>query len=115
MGWKEIIELQQQGVEFGSHTATHKPLTSLSPADIVFEGARSRTELQGSLQKAVKLFAYPYGDTDDVVSHLIGACGYTLGFSCECRPSSFKDDTTRLPRIEVEGSFSLKEFVAKLS
>lgn len=115
MGWKEILELQQQGVEFGSHTATHKPLTSLSPANIVLEGARSRTELQGSLQKAVKLFAYPYGDTDDVVAHLIGACGYTLGFSCECKLSSYNDDTMRLPRIEIEGSFSLKEFVSKLS
>jgi peptidoglycan/xylan/chitin deacetylase (PgdA/CDA1 family)/2-polyprenyl-3-methyl-5-hydroxy-6-metoxy-1,4-benzoquinol methylase len=115
MGWQEILELEQQGVEFGSHTVTHKPLTSLSPTDIVLEGARSRTELQGSLQKAVKLFAYPYGDTDDIVSHLIGACGYTLGFSCESKLSSYNDDAMRLPRIEIEGSFSLKEFVSKLS
>ena len=115
MGWKEILELQQQGVEFGSHTATHKPLTSLSPADIVFEGARSRTNLQNNLQKPVKLIAYPYGDTDTVVSHLIGGCGYTLGFSCQTKLSSFSDDTMQLPRIEVEGSFNLKEFVAKLS
>jgi peptidoglycan/xylan/chitin deacetylase (PgdA/CDA1 family) len=115
MGWKEILELEQQGVEFGSHSATHKPLTSLSPAGIVSEGAMSRIELQKRLQKPVKLFAYPYGDTDGVITHLIGGCGYTVGFSCDNKLSTFTDDTMRLPRIEVEGSFSLKDFIAKLS
>ncbi len=115
MGWKEILELEQEGVGFGSHSATHKPFTSLSPTEIVIEGARSRTALQKHLQKPVKFFAYPYGDTDSVIAHLIGGCGYTLGFSGENKFSIFTDDTMRLPRIEVEGSLQLKEFIAKLS
>ena len=114
MGWKEILELEREGVVFGSHSATHKPLSSLSPAAVVMEGAGSRTELQRHLQKPVTLFAYPYGDTDAVITHLIGGCGYTAGFSCDNNFSSFRDEPMRLPRIEVEGSFSLKDFIAKL-
>ncbi|MCU7550526.1 glycosyltransferase [Chitinophagaceae bacterium LB-8] len=115
MGWEEIIELQQQGVEFGSHAATHQPLTSLTPTQIVEEGIRSRTSLQNELQRPVQLIAYPYGDTDTVVAHLLGACGYTIGVTTENRLSSFNDDPMRLPRIEVEGHFKLEEFIAKLS
>jgi peptidoglycan/xylan/chitin deacetylase (PgdA/CDA1 family) len=115
MGWQEIIALQKQGIEFGSHSATHNPLTSLSPTDIVVEGAKSRKDLQNVLQKPVDMFAYPYGDTDPVVAHLMGGCGYTIGVTCRNTLSNFHDDPMMLPRIEVEGSFSLKEFITRLS
>ncbi|OUL28411.1 glycosyl transferase family 2 [Nostoc sp. T09] len=114
LGWREIHQLQSEGVEFGSHAATHQPLTALSLTEIVQEGARSRAILERALNLPVKTFAYPYGDCDRVVEHLIGACGYTLGLSCRSGLSQFGDRPLSLPRIEVMGSDSLQEFIRKI-
>jgi peptidoglycan/xylan/chitin deacetylase (PgdA/CDA1 family)/2-polyprenyl-3-methyl-5-hydroxy-6-metoxy-1,4-benzoquinol methylase len=114
LGWKEIHHLRKEGVEFGSHSASHPPLTELSPEEIVRQGARSRTILQRHLGGPIPAFAYPYGDTDGVVQHLIGACGYIFGLSCEPKLSTFQDPLLDLPRIEVFGSDGLEEFVAKV-
>ncbi|MEO1373350.1 MAG: trifunctional glycosyltransferase/class I SAM-dependent methyltransferase/polysaccharide deacetylase [Cyanobacteria bacterium J06635_10] len=115
MGWQEIRELQDEGVEFGSHSVTHSPLTSLSHTEVVREAARSRMLLERYLGKSVNTFAYPYGDFNPVVRHLMGACGYTVGLSCHPRLSQLDNELLELPRIEVMGSYSLEEFVGKLS
>jgi peptidoglycan/xylan/chitin deacetylase (PgdA/CDA1 family) len=115
LGWKEIRRLQDEGVEFGSYSASHRPLTSLSPAEVVREGARSRAILERGLGVPVKAFAYLYGDVDRVVELLIGACGYVFGLSRRQDRSTFYDSLLALPRIEVTGSDGLQEFVVKLS
>lgn len=101
MGWPEILQLRDAGIEFGSMSATHQPLTALSPTEIVREGAKSRAILEGGLEKSVKCFAYPYGDVDPIVAHLIGATGYNFGVSYMSNFSSFDDALLSLPRIQV--------------
>lgn len=103
MGWPEILQLQNAGIEFGSMSASHQPLTALSPTEIVREGAKSRAILERGLEKSVKCFAYPYGDVDPIVAHLIGASGYTFGVSYKLNYSSFDDNLMSLPRIKVTG------------
>ncbi|MEG5019236.1 MULTISPECIES: sulfotransferase [unclassified Microcoleus] len=101
MGWPEIRQLRDAGIEFGSMSATHQPLTALSPTEIVREGAKSRAILERGLEKSVKCFAYPYGDVDPIVAHLIGASGYIFGVSYRSNFSSFDDALLSLPRIKV--------------
>jgi hypothetical protein len=83
--------------------------------EVVREGARSRAILERELKVPIRTFAYPYGDVDQVVQHLIGACGYVFGLSCRPGLSSFQDPLLILPRLEVAGSDSLREFVVQLS
>jgi glycosyltransferase involved in cell wall biosynthesis/peptidoglycan/xylan/chitin deacetylase (PgdA/CDA1 family)/SAM-dependent methyltransferase len=115
MSWSEILQLQDEGVEFGSHSATHNYLTSLSPTEVLSEATRSRNMLQSKLGVPIHTFAYPYGEFDPVIQQVIGACGYTFGLSCRSGLSQFQDELLALPRIEIMGSDGLKEFVAKLS
>ncbi|OKH52671.1 hypothetical protein NIES2101_13590 [Calothrix sp. HK-06] len=115
MGWDSIKELQSEGIEFGAHTATHPHLTALSPLEIVTEALSARIILQQGLGRTPLTFAYPYGDTDAVVQHLVGACGYIYGVSCKSGLSSFQDSLLALSRVEVTGSDTLREFIAKLS
>jgi hypothetical protein len=82
---------------------------------VVREGVGSRAILERQLGVPIKAFAYPYGDTDRVVQHLIGACGYILGLSCRPGLSRFEDSLLALPRIEVIGSDRFQEFIVKLS
>lgn len=115
LGWQEIMQLQAEGVDFGSHSASHRHLTSLPPTEIVREGIRSRAILKQKLGVPIRAFAYPEGEVDLVVKHLIGACGYIFGLSCRSRRSSFQDSLLELPRIEIESSDSLQDFIVKLN
>lgn len=101
MGWREIRQLRDAGIEFGSMSATYQPLTGLSPTEIVREAAKSRAILELGLGKPVKCFAYPYGNVDKIVEHLVGAIGYTFGVSYESKFSNFEDSLLSLPRIQV--------------
>jgi glycosyltransferase involved in cell wall biosynthesis/peptidoglycan/xylan/chitin deacetylase (PgdA/CDA1 family) len=114
LGWEHIRHLQDEGVEFGSHSASHRPLSGLSPVEIVREAARSRAILIRELRRAPRAFAYPHGAEDGSVRHLIGACGYVFGLSCQFRLSGFYDSLLALPRIEVTGSDTLTKFKKKL-
>lgn len=115
LGWDDIRQLRKEGVEFGSLSASHRPLTSLSVEEIVREGARSKAMLERGLEEPVQSFAYPYGDTDRVVQHLIGACGYTFGLSSRPGFDTFESSLLDLPRIEVTGSDRFQDFIAKLA
>ena len=101
MGWREIRQLRDAGIEIGSMSATYQPLTGLSPTEIVREGTKSRAILERGLGKPVRCFAYPYGNVDKIVEHLVGATGYTYGVSYESRFSNFYDSLLLLPRMQV--------------
>jgi peptidoglycan/xylan/chitin deacetylase (PgdA/CDA1 family) len=114
MDWPDILQLQGEGVEFGAHTCTHPPLTALSPERVTQEAARARSILTRGLGRPVSAFAYPYGDQDAVVRHLVGACGFTYGLTCEGRLSKLSDQLLSLPRLEITGADTLTTFVRKL-
>jgi peptidoglycan/xylan/chitin deacetylase (PgdA/CDA1 family)/SAM-dependent methyltransferase len=114
LGWEEIRALQKQGIEFGAHSMSHRPLMELSIEEVVREAVRSRTTLERSLDTHIRAFAYPYGASDGAIHHLVGACGYTFGLTCRPGPSKFHDSHLALPRIEIEGEDGLKEFAAKI-
>jgi peptidoglycan/xylan/chitin deacetylase (PgdA/CDA1 family) len=114
MSWREILEIQEQGCDFGSHTVTHPPLTSLDSQGIVREVASARAALERRLGRRVKAIAYPYGDVDPIVSHLAGACGYLFGLTCVSTAALYSHSFLSLPRIEVSGADTLHRFVWKI-
>ncbi|MFM9264070.1 sulfotransferase [Tychonema sp. BBK16] len=101
MGWPEIRQLRDAGIEIGSMSATHQPLTGLSPTEIVREAAKSRAILEYGLGKPVRCFAYPYGNVDKIVENLVSAIGYTFGVSYESKFSNFEDSLLSLPRMQI--------------
>ena len=114
LGWEEIRKLQKEGIEFGSHSLSHRPLTELPIQEVVREAARSKTLLERGLEARIRTFAYPYGASDEVIHRLVGACGYTFGLTCRSGPSQFRDSHLALPRIEIKGYDGLQEFAAKV-
>lgn len=114
MDWQHIAQLQAAGIEVGSHSNSHASLLSLPPAEIMEEGLRSRQQLEQKLGTAVRAFCYPFGDSDSIVRHLIGACGYETGVSLGAKRSSLNENLLNLSRIEIKGTDSLQRFAAKL-
>ncbi|HSR91736.1 MAG TPA: polysaccharide deacetylase family protein, partial [Gemmatimonadales bacterium] len=114
MGWDEIRRLASQGVEFGAHSASHRPMTGLTPTEIAREAIRSRVVIERGLGRGVDAFAYPHGDTDPVVEHLVGASGFQIGLTCRPGAADPRDSALALPRIEVSGDDDLASFIGKL-
>ncbi|MBD2069390.1 glycosyltransferase [Leptolyngbya sp. FACHB-671] len=113
--WQQIRQLESEGVEFGSHSANHHPLTTIPYEAVIREGICSRMILERELGHLVKTFAYPHGAEDRVIQHLIGACGYSFGLSCRSGLCGLQEPLLALPRIEITGSDKLRDFVAKLN
>lgn len=114
LGWDEIRALEGRGVRFGSHTASHSPLTGISVQEAEAELTASRARLREELRTPLDAIAYPYGDVDPAVEHLAGACGYAFGLTCRAAGATFDDHPLHLPRIEVAGTDSHDAFITKL-
>ncbi|WP_373506779.1 glycosyltransferase [Thiocapsa sp.] len=114
LDWAQVRRLRADGIEFGAHSLTHRHMTALSWRDVAREGACARTIIGQELGEEVRAFAYPYGEFDRSVTHLIGACGYTFGLTCRSALCGFNDDPLQLPRLEVMGSSSMQDFIRML-
>lgn len=114
MDWAQIRALRAEGVEFGSHTASHPLLTGLSLEEMAREALRSRTSIEEQLGEPVTSIAYPFGATDRVVESVFGACGYVFGLTCAHRLCEIEDRLLALPRLEVSSDLTLDDFAAML-
>jgi len=77
LSWEEVREMSVNGVSFGSHTASHPILSSISISEAKREILKSKKMIEDQIQKPVASFAYPYGGkedfTDEVKKILIDA------------------------------------------
>jgi peptidoglycan/xylan/chitin deacetylase (PgdA/CDA1 family) len=74
----QILEMAQQGIEFGSHTHTHKALPQLEPALRLQELEQSRHTLAALLGHEVYSFAYPYSQVDAPSETDVETAGFRL-------------------------------------
>jgi len=113
MSWSEVLHHEAEGVEFGSHSMSHRPMTGLNPNEIFREALQSRMVLQKELKSIISL-AYPYGDWDATVRHAVGACGYWCGLTCNTGFAQMQSDLLALPRVLITAVDGLNEFATKL-
>jgi peptidoglycan/xylan/chitin deacetylase (PgdA/CDA1 family) len=84
LDWKEIKELSKYGIEFGSHTKTHKNLTKCLPETIETEITESKKKIEDKINRKVTTFAYPFGSFNREVKsaaaeNFKAACSTNLG------------------------------------
>jgi len=79
LDWAQIRQLRCEGVRFGSHTATHQPLSQIPIRDAIQEATGSRTLLQQQLGEEIQAIAYPWGVSDERIRRELMTCGYKLG------------------------------------
>jgi peptidoglycan/xylan/chitin deacetylase (PgdA/CDA1 family) len=115
LGWDALRELDADGVTIGAHSVSHLPMSGLSPRAVAYEAAESRRAIQQQLGTLVTTFAYPYGDRDEAVERITGACGITLGFTTRSYLMHVNDAPLSLPRIEVQGNDPLPAFIRNLT
>ena len=78
MTWDQVTDLDRQGMDIGSHTATHPDLTTLSAANLRRELSGSADTLKAQLGHPVYWLCYPAGKYDDDVLDYAREAGYLL-------------------------------------
>lgn len=76
----QIKQLAAEGVEFGSHTHSHRDLSRLSYNEIEEELSRSKSILETLTGKEVRHIAYPFGRGDRRIAEIARRLGYRAGF-----------------------------------
>jgi len=113
LGLDQIQALAAAGWEVGSHSMTHAHL----PYDhnrLNFEIAQSRIELQEALGVPVMSFAYPFGETDAVVSQQVQDYGYTSAVGLGLPWNQGLYNLYYLNRRPVPGGVDLQVFASYL-
>jgi len=113
MSWDEVLRHAADGVEFGSHSLSHWPMTGLDPEGIFRDMLQSKNMLEQKLG-AVTSFAYPYGDCDLSTRQIVGACGYLCALTCRTGFADLQSDLLALPRIMMGADDNLSQFNGKL-
>lgn len=102
LGWDEIREMSRQGISFGSHSSTHRILTSLGTGELRNEASESLAVLRGSGVRFVPVFCYPNGDVSEAAVQAVRSAGYRAAvagrFGAE---TASPDDLFRLRRVTV--------------
>jgi peptidoglycan/xylan/chitin deacetylase (PgdA/CDA1 family) len=99
--WPELRRLEHAGIAIGSHTVTHRDLTTLSSADALAELSDSRRVLERRLGHPVQWLAYPAGAENASVVALARQAGYVLAVTTSPGSVQSAADPLELHRYEV--------------
>jgi peptidoglycan/xylan/chitin deacetylase (PgdA/CDA1 family) len=97
----ELREVEEAGMEIGSHTITHPWLTRAGAAQLADELARSREILASIVARPLPVLAYPYGDVDARVKEAVGAAGYSAALAVNSGPLEIGADLLEIRRQRV--------------
>jgi peptidoglycan/xylan/chitin deacetylase (PgdA/CDA1 family) len=119
--WREVRELHQEGIQFGSHTVTHPDLRCLGPEQIEYELGYSKEVIEQQLGVAVNSFAYPFPfpeENTDFTRLLLDELenqGFENGVTAILGRASLRHNRFFLPRLPVNSGDDQSFFRAKLA
>ena len=112
MSWDQIVSLDRQGMDIGSHTVDHRDLAILSEAALQGELASSAAAIAGHLGHPVYWFCYPSGDLNPRVVEDVRAAGYLLATTEKVGDQQSSDAPLTLFRYRMSNATSLQLFKA---
>jgi peptidoglycan/xylan/chitin deacetylase (PgdA/CDA1 family) len=109
----QILEMQDGGIEFGSHSHAHADLTGLSEKECEQDLRSSRELLADLLGRPVTLLAYPRGLHNEMVHRAARRAGFEFGFGTSKPPPN--RGSLAIPRVGVYPSNGLISLQIKSS
>ena len=109
LNWDEIAAMRDSGIiSFGSHTASHPILTTITEPQIVDELEQSRAELlsHGAADPSFVPFCYPNGNYSRNIETLVQQAGYSAAVTTQPGPISLPADQYSLCRTLVHQDIS---------
>jgi peptidoglycan/xylan/chitin deacetylase (PgdA/CDA1 family) len=117
LSWQDVRALMEnQAIDFGSHTCTHAKLTELSREDIRRELQSSLNTMRQNLKGAVvSILAYPYGEYSPAIAEIARSSGYLSAVTTEAGSNSPQIDLHELRRAVIHRDDTLAVFAARVS
>ncbi len=105
LSWEEVGEMAKTGlITFGSHTAGHRLLTTLTEVEIREELARSRDILinRKAVDRSCIPFCYPNGNYTTGIAEMVKEAGYSLAVTTGQGWNPRNSDLFTLKRVAVQ-------------
>lgn len=109
--WDMLRDMQNRGIEIGSHTANHLPLTEMSPVDASEEVQLSKTLLEWNGIKTIFGLSYPNGKYKDFMPQMLKESEYLAAVTGDAGLNTFETNPYLLHRINIpRPHFGIEEF-----
>ncbi len=115
MDRERILQLREQGVDFGSHGVSHVKLAEVDAAKVQREVSDSKQQLEQLLGEEVGHFCYPYGSHDMTALEAVEAAGYRSAVTCQRAAATPQFDPLLLPRKAISYGDNLAGYFWKLA
>lgn len=99
MNWQQLKEMQANGIEIGSHTANHIPLTQSD--NVADEIKLSKLLMEWNGLKTIYFFSYPNGIYTDESIQLLKDNHYLAAVTGDAGYNTFKTNKYLLQRTNV--------------
>jgi peptidoglycan/xylan/chitin deacetylase (PgdA/CDA1 family) len=115
LNWDQIRELATSGIEIGSHTCSHVPLSELSLEEATKELSESRAFLESNVGCSPIPLSYPFGQTSESISRSAQSLGFTCAIASDSGPNSETSSIFRLSRTVIASDDDFVAFAARVS
>jgi peptidoglycan/xylan/chitin deacetylase (PgdA/CDA1 family) len=112
---QQIKEMHESGMEIGSHTHTHRYLSTLSNEEKLKELKESKHTLEQIIQQEVQTIAYPGGHFDHETIECCQEAGFHSALSCKVGKNSANENPFIYRRIEIRRHTSTNQFIKALT
>lgn len=111
----ELKDMQRRGIEIGSHTADHLPLTRLDEATRLKQIRDSKIFLEWGGLKTIYSLSYPNGAFDTDIEKILRQCEYLTAVTGEAGLNTLETNPYELYRVHIrKPRFGLAEFKFRL-
>ena len=110
--WDEVREMSKSGfISFGSHTANHKILTTLSDEEIYLElnAAREKLIAEQVADPSCIPFCYPNGNYNDKIASMVKESGYAMALTTKQGWNNKHSDSFQFRRIGIHQDITSTE------
>lgn len=111
---EQMNNLPKDLVTIGSHTVSHKMLTTHLEEELVYELEKSKKQLEKLSERKVETIAFPNGEYNNFVVQKSFAAGYKRVFTIEPKLALTKEDEKITGRVWVNGNDWYPEFWLKI-
>jgi peptidoglycan/xylan/chitin deacetylase (PgdA/CDA1 family) len=115
LSWAEVRALAATpGIEIGSHSHTHKDLTTAAPEEVEQELRESYEAVVEHTGEPRPALAYPYGRTSEAARETARALGYSCALTSALGGNDARADLFELRRVVVAGDDDVATFAARV-
>ncbi|MBS0169855.1 MAG: polysaccharide deacetylase family protein [Nitrospira sp.] len=117
VNWDEVREMSQRGISFGSHSCSHRIMTTITPAEVSRELANSWQALEREGINSIPVFCYPNGNSNADIQQQTHAQGYEAAVSVDMGvEGAHPDNRFALRRVGIHNdvTYSIPLFSLRL-